>query len=317
MEILSREQFIELPADTTNEYREVWMYQSRGNLKWHVYSDNNGFLSFGSYADFMFDKKDRATKRIYIQNIEPKDGDLIVVYFSCGSASAIAVRETYKKYGHRCKILVVNNYIKEEDSDNRRFLKDVSKWLNIEVQQAVNSKYTECSAVEVWDDRDYMSGVNGAPCTLELKKKARYEWEIKNRPDWTVMGFTKEEKGRFDNFQINERPASLYVLENITKSECFLEVASAGLRLPDSYTILGMPNANCIGCVKATSPTYWNHVRKVKPDIFNQRAIQSREIGARLVRYKGKRIFLDELPPDAKGNSMKGMNIECGIFCNK
>ena len=37
--------------------------------------------------------------------------------------------------------------------------------------------------------------------------------------------------------------------------------------------------------------------------------------GLRLVRYKGKRIFLDELPPDAKGRPMKTMQTECGIFC--
>jgi hypothetical protein len=41
----------------------------------------------------------------------------------------------------------------------------------------------------------------------------------------------------------------------------------------------------------------------------------SRQLGARLVRVKGKRMFLDELPEDAKGNSMKNMNFECGIFC--
>jgi len=40
-------------------------------------------------------------------------------------------------------------------------------------------------------------------------------------------------------------------------------------------------------------------------------------IRVRLVRFKGKRIFLDELPPDAKGRSMKNLNFECGIFCGK
>jgi len=77
---------------------------------------------------------------------------------------------------------------------------------------------------------------------------------------------------------------------------------------------LGYANANCIGCVKATSPTYWNHVRKVHPLVFEERAIQSRRLGVRLVRHKGKRIFLDELPIDAKGQKMK--SYECGIFCD-
>lgn len=315
MKILSREQFIELPIQ--DNYREVWMYQSKINLKWHVYYEDLEFNNFLDYSTYMLDKKDRATKRIYIERVEPKDGDTIAVYFSCGAASANAVKKTIEKYGDRCKILVVNNPIKEEDIDNQRFLQDVSKWLNVTILKAINSKYPSCSAVEVWEDRQYMSGVAGAPCTLELKKKARYEWELKNRPDWTVMGFTKEEKGRFDNFQINERPAALYILEDITKAECFFEITNAGLSLPRSYTEFEMPNANCDGCVKATSATYWNHVRNKKPEVFAARAKQSREIGAKLVRWKGRRMFLDELPPDAKGRPLKNMNFECGIFCTK
>lgn len=88
----------------------------------------------------------------------------------------------------------------------------------------------------------------------------------------------------------------------------------AGIELPKIYK-LGYPNANCIGCVKATSVTYWNHVRKMHPDVFEERAKMSRDIGCRLTRYKGKRIFLDELPEDAKGRPMKNLDFECGIFC--
>lgn len=245
----------------------------------------------------------------------PQPGDKIAVYFSCGAASFMALKETIRLYGETCEIVAVNNPIKEEDHDNQRFLRDVETLLNIKIQVAVNSKYKECSCEEVWDDRSYMSGTKGAPCTLELKKKARYEWEIKNRPDWTVMGYTKEEDDRFTNFQTNERQAALFVLKDITRVECFLEVARLGLKLPRAYEELGMPNANCVGCVKATSPTYWNHIRVVAPDVFQKRAEQSRSIGCRLVRVKGKRIFLDELDPTAKGRPMKTIKINCGIFC--
>lgn len=320
MKILSREQYILLPENNLQNFREVWMYQNRQRPKWYVYDEVNEFDTFEQYADWMYNNKDRATKRIYIEKAVPQVGDTIAVYFSCGAASAIAVKETIRLYGEKCNILIVNNPIKEEDSDNQRFLQDVAKWLNTDIQTAVNSKFKSCSCVEVWDDENMMSSANGfAPCTKQLKKKARYEWEIKNRPDWTVMGFTKEEKGRFDNFQINERPASLYVLENITKGECFQIVTNAGIELPKMY-LMGYPNANCVGCVKATSPTYWNHVRAMHPEVFKERAEQSRNIGAngcKLVRVKGKRIFLDELDPNAKGRSLKDMNFECGIFCAK
>lgn len=245
---------------------------------------------------------------------QPEPGYRIVVWFSCGAASAIAAKRTIELYGDICEVIVVNNPIKEEDEDNQRFLRDIEKWLGIKIYSAINSKYPSCSCVEVWDDQQYMSNPQGlAYCTLELKQRARFEWESKNRTDWTVMGFTKEEKHRFDRFKL-KRPASIHVLENITKAECFMEVMAAGIALPRPY-LLGMPNANCKGCIKATSPTYWNHVRKVYPDDFKARAEQSREIGAKLVRVKGKRIFLDELEPEAVGGKMKDLNFECGIFC--
>jgi len=208
----------------------------------------------------------------------PQPGEKIVVWFSCGAASAIAAKKTLEIYGNTNEVLIVNNFIKEEDADNQRFLHDVEKWLNIKILSAFNSKYKDCSIEKVWEDKQYMSGIHGAPCTLELKKKARYEWEIKNRPDWTIMGFTKEEKDRFDNFQLNERPTSIHILADITKGECFEMIMEAGIKLPDMY-LLGYPNANCPGCVKATSPTYWNHVRVKHPDVFIQRCKMSRELG--------------------------------------
>lgn len=246
---------------------------------------------------------------------EPIAGDKIVVWFSCGAASAVAAKKTIEKYGSYCDVVVVNNYIEEEDKDNQRFLHDVEKWLGITITRAVNSKYPKGSIVEVFEDQKFMANVGGlAYCTLELKQRARFEWELKHRPDWTVMGFTKEEKGRFDRFKL-KRLTSLHILENTTKSECFAILNEAGIELPMAYK-LGMPNANCKGCIKATSPTYWNLVRKIYPEDFKQRAEQSREIGAKLVRVKGERIFLDELDPNAKGAPMKSMNVECGIFCN-
>jgi hypothetical protein len=102
----------------------------------------------------------------------------------------------------------------------------------------------------------------------------------------------------------------------ITKQDCYDILRAEGLRLPRIYD-LGYPNANCIGCVKATSPTYWNHVRKMHPAVFARRAEQSRELGVRLARHKGERVFLDELPADAVGRPLKGMDFECGIFCEE
>lgn len=251
--------------------------------------------------------------------MSPKEGDVIAVWFSSGAASAVAARRTFEKYGNLCTIRVINNPIKEEDEDNLRFLRDIEKWIGIEIEFARYSKYPSASVKEVWDDVGYMSGIAGAPCTKFLKKGARQQWEAENHHDWLVMGFTADEKKRSDMFRLTERSNVLPVLidDGITKDDCFHIITSAGIELPRTYSI-GWPNGNCPGCVKATSPTYWNFTRKHRPDVFEDRAEQSRRIGAKLVRYQGKRIFLDELPETAKGRPMKSMKMpECGLFCEE
>lgn len=243
--------------------------------------------------------------------------ETIAVWFSCGAASAVSAMITKKQYGNICNIRILNNPVIEEDKDNLRFLDDVQNWLNIKIEPVINHNYPSCSAVNVWEKRQYMSGVAGAPCTLELKKIARQQFEMDNDIDWHVLGFTSEEKKRFCNFQERERLNTLPVLieAELTKVDCYKYLQDAGIKPPRSYE-RGYPNANCIGCVKATSPTYWNHVRKMNPDVFEQRAEQSRRIGCKLVKYKGKRLYLDELPKNAKGRPMKNLDFECGIFCH-
>ena len=127
-----------------------------------------------------------------------------------------------------------------------------------------------------------------------------------------------DEKDRHERFILTERSNVIPVLidAKITKQQCINMIMEAGIKVPRVYE-MGYPNANCIGCVKATSPTYWNLVRETHPLIFDSRARQSRSIGAKLVRHKGERIFLDELPRDAKGRSLASMDLDCGIFCEE
>lgn len=245
-----------------------------------------------------------------------KKGDHITVWFSCGAASAVAAKKTVEKYGDIATIRIVNNPVKEEDEDNERFKDDVEKWLGVEIETAINPNFPTCSIVDVWDKKKYIGGIAGAPCTVELKKRARQKWEEENRSDWIVLGFTFEEQDRAERFAKFERSELIPILvdEVVTKQDCFRILFAADIAIPRIYE-MGYPNANCIGCCKATSPTYWNHVRKMHPEIFKERAKQSREIGAKLVRVNGKRIFLDELDPDATGQPMKNMDFECGNFC--
>jgi len=239
---------------------------------------------------------------------------LIVVWFSCGAASAVAAKKIVEKYGANNRIMIVNNPIKEEDNDNLRFKEDVSKWIGLPIIDALNKDFLNASIIEVFDKRKYVSGVKGAPCTQLLKKQARYEFELTHEIDWHVLGFTVDEKNRHDRFVKFERSNVIPILieERLTKTMCFDILTNAKIKLPEVYKYL--PNANCIGCVKSSSPTYWNRIRKYYPESFNQRAEQSRRLKCRLVKYKGKRIFLDELPEDAKCGKIT--TYDCGIFCD-
>jgi len=242
----------------------------------------------------------------------------IAVWFSCGAASAVAAKLIIDYYGYSNTIYICNNPILEEGEDNQRFLEDVSDWLKHPIEKIRSTKYPRGSVKEVWADRKYMSGIHGAPCTLELKKRPRQEWEAKYNPNWTVLGFTAEEQARADRFKMTERDSLLTPLIDlgITKQDCFDIINKAGIRLPDLYRN-GHPNANCLGCVKVNSPTYWNWLRVTYPEVFNDRLKQSKEIGAKLVRVKGQYIPLEDLDPKAKGRKMKSYNVDCGIFCEE
>lgn len=241
--------------------------------------------------------------------------ETIAVWFSCGAASAVAAKKTIEKYGETHNVIIVNNPVIEEHPDNLRFKNDVEKWLGYPIIEAKSKEFPSASIIDVFEKRKYISGVAGAPCTKFLKKQARYEFEVNNKIDWHVLGFTIEEWQRQKNFNERERGNTIPVLvtELITKNDCFKILQKAGIELPLIYS-LGFPNANCIGCVKSQSPTYWNLVRETFPEVYEQRAEQSKRIGCKLVKRKGKRIFLDELLPTDKGGKIK--SYDCGIFCD-
>jgi hypothetical protein len=243
--------------------------------------------------------------------------ETIVVWFSCGIASAVAAKRTIEKYGTKYNIRLVYNPVIEEHEDNLRFLHDVEKWLNVKVEFATNYKYPNCSAREIWDKKKFMSSPYGAPCTKILKKEARFQWEYSNKYSHMVLGFTVEEKRRHERFVMSERENVLPVLieDGLTRQQCADIINKAGIK-PSFMYRLGYPNANCIGCVKITAPQYWNHVRRTHPSIFNDRIEQSQCLGCKLVELGKQRIMLSDLHPDEKrGRPLKTISVDCGIFC--
>jgi len=235
----------------------------------------------------------------------------IVCWFSCGAASAVATKLALTQYaGH--EIIVARCIVKEEHPDNDRFAADCEKWFGVPIVNMMNDKYNG-SIVEVADKRQYVSGINGAPCTLLLKKKVREDFQ---RPtDKHVFGYCAEEQDRWDDFldANNIDAVSPLIERGLEHSDCLAMIENAGIKLPDMYA-LGYKHNNCIGCWKAGGQGYWNKVRTDFPLIFQKRAEQSRRIGARLLNVNNVHKFLDEIEHGA-GDYQKEPEIQCGIFC--
>lgn len=252
-----------------------------------------------------------------------------LVWFSCGAASAVAAKLAVEKYGAACEVITCDTR-STEHPDNERFFRDVERWVGQPIRELRSTVYA--SIDDVFMGARYMSGPQGARCTVELKKAPRVAFQ--RDTDTHVFGYTSDEQSRADDFEArNPELAVEWILidENVSKAECLRRLTAAGIALPVMYS-LGFDHNNCIACVKATSAGYWNRTRRLFPDIFARRATQSRALGVRLARVsiavgetiadalperrKGRivnyRVFLDTLPPDAYAPDD---NIECGPVC--
>lgn len=226
-----------------------------------------------------------------------------VCWFSHGAASAVATKLTLKDCPDAVVALCDTN---SEHPDNARFRADCEAWFGKPVQMLSSTEYID--TWHVWEDRRYLSGFHGAPCTAALKKAPRIAFQQPD--DIHVFGYTVEEKDRRDLLRQNNPDLTLVfplIDRDLDKAACLAMVQNAGIALPVMYE-LGFHNNNCIPCVKATSPRYWAAIRKHFPDQFERMVKLSRDLGVRLVilsREKGEdgkvrnvRGFIDEIPAD-------------------
>jgi hypothetical protein len=236
----------------------------------------------------------------------------LLIWFSCGVASAVATKLAIAKYKDTHKIIIARCIVKEEHEDNDRFADDCEKWFGMPILNLINSDY-EGSIYKVFEKRKYISGIGGAPCTMLLKKQVRLDFQLPS--DAHIFGYCAEEQDRFDNFlDANNIEAYTPVIDsNLSHTDCLAIIRDAGIELPTMYK-LGYKHNNCIGCVKATGQGYWNKIKQDFPVQFERMAKFSRKLGVRLIRDKGVRIYLDEIVEGA-GNYQQEPEIQCGIFC--
>lgn len=239
----------------------------------------------------------------------------LVVWFSCGAASAVAAKLAIEVNAGRLPVEVVYCDTGSEHPDNRRFMFECESWFQHDIRVLRSEEYADIWSV--FDKTNWLVGPKGARCTTELKKSLREKFERVD--DLQVFGFDTTERRRRNQFIFNQPEVMLWaplIDEGISKQECFRRIEDAGIELPAMYR-LGYRNNNCIGCVKGQAG-YWNKIRVDFPEVFQRMADQERRLGVAInKRYEGSRrikVFLDELDPNA-GRYSSEPSLSCGVVC--
>lgn len=232
-----------------------------------------------------------------------------IVWFSCGAASAVALKLAVISLRD---VTAVYCDTGGEHEDNLRFLLDVQQWCGITV--VINKSVRFVDHLDCCEQMNYWGNLQGAPCTVNLKKKVRENYQ---RPgDVHIFGYTNEEKQRAAAFVIRNRglKTKWILIENkLDKASCLSIIQRAGLDLPKMY-LLGYDHNNCIGCVKG-GMGYWNKIRRDFPYVFKRVALLERKMGKSILLDRKQPLFLDQLDPD-RGNYDTEPDIRCDIFCH-
>ncbi len=240
---------------------------------------------------------------------EPKQPSLfqgrVLVWFSCGAASACAAKLTLEKHPN-AEILYCDT-LAFEHPDNRRFIADVEKWIGKEIKILKSEKYKDI--FDVFDKTGWLVGHGMAKCTHKLKRDLREEYQ--EAADIHVFGYSVDELARLARFEQNN--PELYLLfplrdAGMNKQDCLNMLMQAGIELPAMYKF-GYKNNNCIGCVKG-GKGYWNKIRVDFPEAFERMSKQERKMNVKILD-----VFLDELDPSV-GNYHSEFETECGVTCS-
>lgn len=168
-----------------------------------------------------------------------------LIWFSCGAASTMTAKIVLSENPDAVLAYCDTG---GEHPDNKRFMQDVEKWLNVQVVVLKSKEYSD--HFDVFEKTRWINGVNGARCTVELKKRLRFEFQ--QADDVQYFGYTVEEKHRADRFreaypEVNSRFP--LIEKGITKSDCVGLLSKHGIDIPMMYK-LGYNNNNCIGVVR-------------------------------------------------------------------
>ena len=269
----------------------------------------------GSTPALRFNQHLESKESQTMREVNAETAKRVVVWFSCGAASAIAAKMAILDYPDLPIVLAYTD-TGSEHPDSQRFLTDCENYLNHPVKILRSSIYKDTWAV--WQKAQYVGGIAGAPCTGALKKGPREAFE--DFDDLQVFGYTSEETHRADRFRTQNPHVMLdtpLIRHGLSKSDCLAMIERAGIELPAMYQ-LGFKNNNCIPCSKAKSVGYWRLIKKNFPDQFERYAALCETLGkdgVKQIVIDGERRSLRDLD-DAGTGRYEPEDIECSLLCH-
>lgn len=183
-----------------------------------------------------------------------------IVLLSGGHSSGIVAIEVARRFGTE-NLILLNHDISEgiELEDVKRFKKEVSEYLGVDITYANHSEWKTITPVQVCVNAGTWVNPNGRQilCTHRLKTKPFYDWLESNYEEGDICyyGYDRGEPSR-----ITRRGMILgeigvktdFPLAKWTK-RTIRETKEVGIERPAQYDVFN--HANCMGCLKAG----WQH----------------------------------------------------------
>lgn len=219
-----------------------------------------------------------------------------VVCYSGGHSSAVCAVEAVKRYGRENVILLNHDiYPRVEDSDIKRFKKEVADYLGLDIA------YANMPGVEGKDQFDvcmelgaFKYGIqSSALCTQKLKTEPFKKWLDENYPsqafsireDLVVLyGFDVNETVRMTR-RVGKMAELGYAVDfpMIWENRTIHNIEEIGIARPNAYETF--KHANCVGCLKS-GKQHWFGVYCLYPAIWEKAKLAESVIGYSILREK-------------------------------
>lgn len=241
--------------------------------------------------------------------------DRIVVWFSHGATSAVAAYLVCRDFP-RENIRIILCDTASEHPSNKAFMGEMIRLLNHPIETMKNPKYRDIW--DVFEKRRFLVGPHGAPCTTELKKSVRQNFE--QYDDIQVFGYHIGEKTRAQEFIEENQEVKLYaplIEHGLSDSDCKGWLMDRGIQLPAMYlpqkSGAAYNHNNCIGCVKG-GMGHWNKIRIDHPEAFTRMAKLERTLEHAILKDENGPVYLDELAP-GRGRFEAEKPMSCDLMC--